>query len=222
MADCIVEDNANKSLRISNNEVFTEEKMMWDKEYDTEEYVYGKLPNDFLKQHYKAIPEGKVLLLAEGEGRNAVFLAKHGYTVTAVDLSSVGLRKAEKLAKENNVNIEAICEDLQTFDLGKKKWDGIVSIYCHLPPKVRQHLYNRIERALNPSGVLFLESYRPEQLKLKTGGPPLAEMMTSKETLVGELPNIEFSHLEEIDREVNEGVKHHGMGAVIQAIGTPK
>ena len=197
-------------------------KMMWDQEYDTEDYVYGKQPNDFLMERYTTIPKGKVLFLAEGEGRNAVFLAKHGYTVTAVDISSVGLEKAEKLATENNVNIEVICEDLETFNLGEKKWDGIVSISCHLPPELRQNLYNRIERALKPSGVFFLEGYRPEQLKFKTGGPPLAEMMTSEETLVKELPNLEFSHLKEVDREVNEGINHHGMGAVIQAIGTPK
>ena len=195
---------------------------MWDQEYDTEDYVYGKQPNDFLMECYTTIPKGKVLLLAEGEGRNAVFLAKQGYSVTAVDISSVGLEKAEKLAAENNVNIDAICEDLETFDLGEKKWDGIVSISCHLPPELRRHLYTRIERALKPSGVFFLEGYRPEQLKFKTGGPPLAEMMTSKETLVKELPNLEFNHLKEVDREVNEGINHHGMGAVTQAIGTPK
>jgi len=132
------------------------------------------------------------------------------------------LKKAEKLAAENNVSIEVICEDLETFNLGENKWDGIASISCHLPPELRQQLYSRIERALKPSGVFFLEGYRPEQLNFKTGGPPLAEMMTSKETLVKELPNLEFSHLKEVDREVNEGINHHGMGAVIQAIGSPK
>ncbi|XPF94680.1 class I SAM-dependent methyltransferase [Colwellia sp. RE-S-Sl-9] len=195
---------------------------MWDKEYDREEYVYGKLPNDFLKSHYNSIPKGNVLLLAEGEGRNAVFLAKLGYSVTAVDISSVGLKKAEKLAKENNVVIETICADLAVFDLGERKWDGIVSIYCHLPETLRQDLYKRIELAIKPSGVLLLEGYRPEQLTYKTGGPPLASMMISKETLIKELPHFSFSHLEALDRVVNEGINHHGLGAVIQAIGSLK
>ncbi|MDG1732924.1 MAG: class I SAM-dependent methyltransferase [Thalassotalea sp.] len=195
---------------------------MWDKEYDREEYVYGKLPNDFLKSHYQAIPKGKVLLLAEGEGRNAVFLAKLGYNVTAVDISSVGLKKAEKLAKENDVVIETICADLATFDLGDNKWDGIVSIYCHLPLALRQSLYKRIERAIKPSGVFFLEGYTPEQLNYKTGGPPVASMMITKETLVNELPNLVFSHLETLERVVNEGINHNGLGAVIQAIGKLK
>jgi SAM-dependent methyltransferase len=195
---------------------------MWDENYDTEEYIYGTSPNDFLKGHYKEIPKGKVLLLAEGEGRNAVFLAKQGFTVTAVDISSVGLKKAEKLARDNHVNIEVICADLETFDLGESKWDGIVSIYCHLPAEIRRSLYQRIERALKPSGVFFFEGYRPEQLKYKTGGPPVAAMMTSKETLMEELPNLEFSYIKELDRLVNEGTKHNGMGAVTQAIGRLK
>ncbi|WP_432460726.1 class I SAM-dependent methyltransferase [Agarivorans sp. QJM3NY_25] len=195
---------------------------MWDQIYDTEEYVYGKLPNDFLKSHYDAIPKGKVLLLAEGEGRNAVFLAKLGYSVTAVDISSVAIKKLERLAKENNVVIETICADLATFDLGESKWDGIVSIYCHLPPTLRQNLYRKIELAIKPSGVFLLEGYRPEQLAYKTGGPPVASMMISKETLIKELPNFSFNHLEALDRVVNEGINHHGIGAVIQAIGSLK
>lgn len=195
---------------------------MWDKKYDTEEYVYGKLPNDFLKNNYASMPKGKVLLLAEGEGRNAVFLAKLGYCVTAVDMSSVGLKKAEQLAKENHVSIETICANLKDFDLGENKWDGIVSIYCHLPLELRQDLHKRIERAIKPSGVLLLECYRPEQLNYKTGGPSVASMMISKEALIAELPNFAFSHLEALEREVNEGVSHHGVGAVIQAIGALK
>lgn len=195
---------------------------MWDKEYATTEYVYGKLPNDFLKSHYQEIPPGKVLMLAEGEGRNAVFLAKLGYQVTAVDISPVGLKKAEALAHENGVVIETICADLSTFDLGESQWDGIVSIYCHLPTEVRQPLYLRIEKALKPNGVFFLEGYRPKQLDYKTGGPPVASMMTSKETIIEEFPNLGFSHLEELDREVNEGINHQGIGAVTQVIGSLK
>ncbi|MDC3250233.1 class I SAM-dependent methyltransferase [bacterium] len=195
---------------------------MWDKKYDTAEYLYGKFPNDFLKGHYNSIPKGKVLLLADGEGRNSVFLAKQGYSVTAVDISQVGLDKAEKLSQECNVTIETICADLENFDLGKNKWDGIVAIYCHLPEAIRQSLYKRIEVAIKPSGTLLLESYRPEQLNFKTGGPPVASMMTSKEALLKELPNLSFSHLEAIDREVVEGTGHTGLGAVVQAIGSLK
>lgn len=193
---------------------------MWDQIYQTEEYVYGKLPNDFLREHYTAIPKGKVLFLAEGEGRNAVFLAKHGYQITAVDLSSVALEKANRLARENQVKIETICHDLATFDLGTSCWDGIVSIFCHLPPVLRKSLYQRVEEALTAHGVFLLEAYRPEQLNYKTGGPAKAELMVTKQALLEELPNLTFSHVEEIERDVTEGSKHTGMAAVVQAIGS--
>lgn len=197
-------------------------KSMWDDEYNTNEYMYGKEPNDFLKDNYSAIPKGKVLLIAEGEGRNAVFLAKLGYQVTAVDISSVGLEKASKLATESGVEIKTVCEDLQTFDLGNKKWEGVISISCHLPPDLRKDLSKRIESALKPNGVFFMEGYTPEQLKYKSGGPPIAEMMTSRKTLIEEFPNLQFSHLKELVREVVEGVNHFGLAAVVQAIGSLK
>ncbi|WOT04812.1 class I SAM-dependent methyltransferase [Shewanella youngdeokensis] len=195
---------------------------MWDEQYDTQEYIYGKQPNDFLASHYDAVPKGKVLLLAEGEGRNAVFMAKMGYSVTAVDLSNVGLKKAQQLAKENHVSIETICADLALFDLGENQWDGIVSIYCHLPSPLRQDLYQRIERAIKPGGVFLLEAYRPEQLAYKTGGPSDASMMISTHTLLNELPHFIFSHLAAVERVINEGRNHHGLGAVVQAIGSLK
>lgn len=192
---------------------------MWDKAYSTDEYVYGKAPNDFLKSHYATIPKGKVLMLAEGEGRNAVFLASKGYDVTAVDISSKGLEKAEKLASDYGVSIETICTDLEFFDLGENVWQGIISIFCHLPQRIRQNLYKRVEKALMPSGVFFLEGYTPKQLMYHTGGPSMAEMMISKHTLSEELPHITFSHLEELEREVIEGSKHRGLASVVQAIG---
>lgn len=89
--------------------------MMWDERYDTDDYVYGINPNDFLKDNVQAIPKGHVLSLAEGEGRNAVFMAKQGYTVTAVDASAVGLKKAKRLAEKNDVKIECIHADLADF-----------------------------------------------------------------------------------------------------------
>lgn len=192
---------------------------MWNDIFDNEQYMYGKEPNDFLHSHYTEIPKGKVLMLAEGEGRNAVFLAKNGYDVTAVDISEVGLEKARKLADENNVKIETICADLNHFELGENQWDGIVSIYCHLPPEVRQGLYQKIEKALKPNGVFLIEGYTPEQLKHKTGGPSNPAMMVSKAVLTNELPNLKFTYLEELEREIHEGVNHSGLGAVIQAVG---
>lgn len=195
---------------------------MWDEEFNCSEYVYGTEANDFLKSHINALPKGRILCLAEGEGRNAVFLAKQGYQVTAVDYSQVGLDKAQALAKKNNVQIECICESLETYDLGEKEWDGIVSIACHFPSAIRQPLYKKVMRGLKNGGVFLIEGYTPDQLKYKTGGPSLADMMTHKETLIEELPDLTFSYLNEFIRDVQEGINHAGTSAVVQGIASRK
>lgn len=191
---------------------------MWDERYSTEEYAYGKAPNHFLEESYNVIPKGKVLSLAEGEGRNAVFLAKQGYSVTAVDASQVGLGKAKKLAKENGVTIELVHADLIDFDIGENRWDGIVSIFCPLPSALRKELHNKVVAGLKASGVFLIEAYTPDQLKHGTGGGNSADRMTSKESLILELEGLKFIHLIELERNVVEGIYHTGLSAVVQAI----
>lgn len=193
---------------------------MWDERYSTEGYAYGTEPNQFLVENFYHIPKGKVLSLAEGEGRNAVFLAKYGYSVTAVDGSIVGLNKAKKLADENGVTIETVHADLADFDLGENKWDGIMSIFVPLPSFLRKHLYKKIESALKPNGVFLLEAYTPDQINHGTGGGSSANTMQTKESLTLELPHLKFIHLAELEREVIEGTYHTGLGSVVQAIGS--
>ena len=111
---------------------------MWNERYNRAEYVFGTEPNDFLKENFQKIPlGGKVLCLAEGEGRNAVFLAEQGYQVTAMDMSNVGLNKALKLAQDRGVDIITQVADLADYDFGQAQWDGIVAIWAHLPPAIR-------------------------------------------------------------------------------------
>ena len=191
---------------------------MWDERYSAEEYAYGTNPNKFLEANVSSIPKGKVLSLAEGEGRNAVFLAKQGYSVTAVDSSLVGLNKARKLAEENGVIVELIHTDLAEYDLGENKWDGIVSIFCPLPSSIRKQLHKKVEAALKRNGVFLLEAYTPAQLKYGTGGGNSVDVMQSKESLSLELAGLKFKHLIELERDVVEGIYHTGIGAVVQAI----
>ena len=156
---------------------------MWNERYSAEEYAYGKTPNKFLEDNYKVIPKGKVLSLAEGEGRNAVFLAKQGYSVTAIDASQVGLDKAKKLAEENGVSIEFIHADLADFDIGENRWDGIISIFCPLPSALRKELHKKVVAGLKTNGVFLVEAYYPDQLKHGTGSGDSADLMTTKESL---------------------------------------
>ena len=193
---------------------------MWDERYSAEEYAYGTTPNDFLAEKVSCIPKGKVLSLAEGEGRNAVFLAKQGYSVTAVDASLVGLNKARKLAEKNDVVVEFIHADLADYDLGENKWEGIVSIFCPLPSSLRKELHKKVMAGLKRNGVFLLEAYTPDQLKHGTGGGNSVDVMQSEESLSLELAGLKFQHLIELERYVIEGIYHTGIGSVVQAIAT--
>jgi SAM-dependent methyltransferase len=193
---------------------------MWDERYSAEEYAYGKTPNEFLVENVNCIPKGKVLSLAEGEGRNAVFLAKQGCSVTAVDASLAGLNKARKLAEENDVVIEFIHADLADYDLGENKWDGIISIFCPLPSSLRKELYQKVIKGLKPNGVFLLEAYTPDQLRHGTGGGNSVDVMQTTESLSLELAGLKFERLTELERDVIEGIYHTGLGAVVQAIAT--
>lgn len=196
---------------------------MWDQRYDQSEFVYGTLPNDFLKEIHQKIPRGgRVLCLAEGEGRNAVFLAMQGYQVTAMDQSQVGLQKAEALAKENGVEIETIVSDLEHFDLGEECWDGIVSIFAHVPPSIRIKLHEQVQRALKKGGLFILEGFSPRQPQMSgMGGPPPSqkELFMSLSSLRKELHTLEWMTAQEVERALSEGEHHEGLCAVVQIVG---
>ncbi|OTG94132.1 class I SAM-dependent methyltransferase [Acinetobacter sp. ANC 3832] len=191
---------------------------MWDERYAEEEYAYGKQPNDFLVENFKVIPKGKVLSLAEGEGRNAVFLAQQGYDVTAVDGSSVGLEKAQKLAQEKGVKITTIQADLDSYEIEANTWDGIISIFCPLTESQRQRIHQQVVAGLKENGVYLIEAYTPEQVELGTGGGKSIETMTTKQSLEQDLSALKFLKLHQTIREIIEGKYHTGIGSVVQGI----
>jgi SAM-dependent methyltransferase len=191
---------------------------MWDTRYSNQNYVYGTAPNDFLRLSAYRIPKGQVLSLAEGEGRNAVYLASQGYDVTCVDSSAVGLEKARRLASERSVNIATIVADLAEYRIEPNSWDGIVSIFCHLPSTLRAEVHRRIVTGLRPGGCLLLEAYTPRQLDFKTGGPQNPDNMPDLENLRRELMGLRFEHAVELERDVLEGEGHFGRGAVVQIL----
>jgi len=191
---------------------------MWDKRFSEPGYAYGTEPNRFLASVADRIPRGKVLCLAEGEGRNAVYLAGLGYQVTAVDTSTVGLAKAEALAHERGVSIETVNADLAEYPIEAGEWQGVVSIFCHLPPVVRAALHERCLRGLAPGGVFALEGFTPRQLELGTGGPKSRELLMELEIIRQELPGLRLEIGREIEREVVEGKYHGGIAAVVQIL----
>lgn len=192
---------------------------MWDQRYAADGFAYGAEPNDFLVEHAHRIPEGPVLCLAEGEGRNAAYIAGFGRPVTAVDLSAVGLEKAKALARSRGLDIETIRADLSTWTPAPGAWAGIVSIFCHLPPPVRTALHRAVVDALVPGGVFILEAYTPDQVGRGTGGPPVVGPMMTAAGLRTELAGLQLDLIEETEREISEGRFHNGWSAVVRVVG---
>ena len=190
----------------------------WDDRYRTEEYAYGREPNEFLREEAHRIAPGRVLCLAEGEGRNAVFLARLGHQVTAVDFSVEGLRKAERLAREQSVEIATVQADLATYEPELDAFTGIVAIFAHLPAAVRKHVHGWTPRALRSGGVYILEAYTPAQLALNTGGPRNAALLMTLAELKEELAPLTIDVGREVEREIHEGAFHGGPSATVQLV----
>lgn len=193
---------------------------MWNQRYNTEDYVYGKKPNDFLIKSAESVLPGNVLCLAEGEGRNATYMASKGHKVLAVDSSSVGLKKAQSLANQLSVSIDIIESDLAVFDIQSEKWDTIISIFCHLPKDIRNPLHQKVVKGLKPGGILILEAYTPLQLKYNTGGPKDPDLLYDLNSLTKELDGLILTHSVETVRDIYEGLLHVGEGSVVQIIAT--
>lgn len=193
---------------------------MWDARYGEEGFAYGTEPNDFLRQVVDRIPNGPVICLAEGEGRNAVFLAARGYEVLAVDQSKVGLDKALELAAERAVTIETRAADLATFEFEPSRYAGIVSIWAHTPPAVRRAVHRKCVDALMPGGVMVLEAYTPAQVGRGIGGPPDPALCMTAAELRSELQGLDFEILVEKERHVSEGKYHDGLSSVVQMLAT--
>ena len=193
-------------------------RQMWEERYGAEEFVFGTEPNDFLRENAAALRRGNVLCVAEGEGRNAVFLAGEGFAVSSVDLTEAGVAKTLRLATERGVAVDALVGDLTEFDLGDARWDSIVSIFAHTPPSLRIDLHRRVVDALVPGGIFLLEAYTPAQVGRGTGGPQAPELTMTAKGLRVELEPLEFLRIEELERDVIEGPGHTGVGAVVQVI----
>lgn len=191
----------------------------WNQRYGKPEFAYGTEPNEFLVRFAPSVlPRGRVLCLADGEGRNGVWLARQGFDVTSVDIAAAGMEKARRLAADCGVAIATEVADLAHFDLGCAAWDGIVSVFAHLPPAVRCDLHARCAAALTPGGVMLYEAYGKGQLGRGTGGPPDVELLVTRDDVAQEFPGCRILHSFQGLREVVEGRHHTGIGEVVQFV----
>ncbi len=192
----------------------------WNQRYAVDEYVFGTEPNAFLaSQAQRFSPGWKVLAVADGEGRNGVWLARQGLDVLAVDVSPPAIAKAEKLAAQHGVTLQTELADLLGWDWGEARFDVVVAIFIQfVGPAQRREIHDSIRRTLKPGGLLILQGYTPKQLEYRSGGPSQIENLYTAEDLRREFAGMEFLHLEESEREIREGSGHSGLSALVEMV----
>ena len=193
---------------------------MWDERYAQDGYLFGTEPNDFLVlQRHLLKPGMSCLAVADGEGRNGVWLAQQGLHVLSVEASAVALEKAKKLAQQRGVAIDFEQADLAHWQWGEDRFDVVAAIFIQFaPPALREQMFAGIKRCLKPGGLLLLQGYTPRQLEYKTGGPPVAENMYTEALLRNAFGDMKISHLREHDDHIGEGTAHSGMSALIDLV----
>ncbi len=197
---------------------FSDATQFWNERFNKEEFIFGKEPNEYLveqaKRHLK--PGNRVLCIADGEGRNGVWLAKRGMQVVGFDASDIALSKANQFAQDNHVNVEYTFSDTDSYTWPEDVYDAVVEIFIQFAdPAMRERLFQKTYETLKPGGISILQGYTPKQLEYKTGGPSLIEHLYT-ERLIRELAK-DFSILElrSYKKVLSEGTRHEGMSALL-------
>ena len=193
---------------------------VWDERYAGEAYHFGTEPNVFLTTQRRLLKSGMTCLaVADGEGRNGVWLAEQGLAVRSVDSSTVALKKAQALARQRGVAVAFELADLMRWDWGVACYDVVVGIFIQFAaPAAREQMFANIKRSLKPGGLLLLQGYTPRQLEFKTGGPSQAENLYTEALLRAAFADMEILHLREHDEYIEEGAGHSGMSALIEMV----
>ena len=199
----------------------------WNKRYANDEFAYGEQPNNYLKQQLELLKVGKILFPGEGEGRNAVFAAKLGWTVSAFDISIEGQRKALKLAERNNVTIDYQVGEIQTLNYKAEQFDVIALIYAHFPANIKSYIHRTLDKYLRKGGIIIFEAFSKIHIDYlakneKVGGPKDIESLFSVDEIEVDFDNYDVVELKETEINLNEGLYHNGQGSVIRFVGRKK
>lgn len=199
----------------------------WNDRYSKNEFAYGEQPNNYLKKQLEKLDPGTILFPAEGEGRNAVFAAKLGWTVSAFDISAEGKKKALRLAEANQVTIDYQVGELQTLNYTKEQFDAIALIYAHFPADIKSIYHKTLDKFLRKNGLIIFEAFSKKHLDYiakdeKMGGPRDMAMLFSTDEIRSDFANYEIIELEEKEIELNEGQFHNGTGSIIRFVGRKK
>ncbi|WP_231627720.1 MULTISPECIES: class I SAM-dependent methyltransferase [unclassified Novosphingobium] len=192
----------------------------WNGRFAGKDYLFGTEPNVFLTQQAARLPAmGNVLCVADGEGRNGVWLAAQGHHVTSIDIAEAGLAKARKLAQERGVSLGLQQADLAAWDWPEDGFDAVVAIFIQFAdPALRARIFAGMQRATRPGGLILLQGYRPEQIAYDTGGPSLPDNLYNEDMLREAFAGWDIKHLAVHDSVIEEGPGHSGMSALIDLV----
>jgi 2-polyprenyl-3-methyl-5-hydroxy-6-metoxy-1,4-benzoquinol methylase len=199
----------------------------WNDRYSKEEFAYGEHPNNYFKEQLEKLPIGSILFPAEGEGRNAVFAARMGWTVSAFDISVEGKNKAMRLAAVNKVTVDYQVGELQTLHYNPEQFDAIALIYAHFPADIKSSYHKTLDKYLSKKGTVIFEAFSKRHVDYiamneKVGGPKDISMLYSIDELKSDFANYEVIELIEKEIELSEGLFHNGKGSVIRFVGRKK
>ncbi len=194
--------------------------LRWNERFAAPGYLFGTAPNAFLVAQAALLPrQGRALAVADGEGRNGVWLSRRGLEVTSVDFSPIALGKAQALAEAAGVRIETNEADLAAWTWPHAIYDIVAAIFIQFAaPAQRTRIFSGMKSALKQGGLLILQGYRPEQLEYRTGGPPHAENMYTRALLEAAFGDMDIRRLAEHDSIIDEGTGHNGMSALIDLV----
>lgn len=199
---------------------FADAAKTWNERYAREDFLFGEEPNVFLAANSAYLAPGlRALSVADGEGRNSVWLARHGLEVDAFDISTVAVDKARRFAQRSGVTVRHAVADVLNLEWPTACYDLIAAIFIQFAsPAERALIFRGMIRALRPGGVLLLQGYRPEQLNYRTGGPPLVENLYTEPMLREAFADLDIRHLASHDDIICEGAGHNGMSALIDMV----
>jgi SAM-dependent methyltransferase len=193
-------------------------KDFWNQRYAAEAFVYGEAPNTFFAETLHRMQPGKLLLPAEGEGRNAVYAATQQWQVTAFDVSETAQQKCWQLAARHGVAIQFDVADAASYPFGTKEYDAIGLIFAHFAPALRWQIHQQVAAALKPGGTLMIEAFSPAQLHYTSGGPKEISMLYTASTLRQDFHSLRILYCEELLTTLDEGPYHQGTAAVVRLI----
>lgn len=191
----------------------------WNDRYKSDEYFYGEEPNTFIKeQAFRLANHNKVIAFAEGEGRNAVFLARQGNEVTAIDYSEDGLEKTKKLAEKHNVNVHTKKVDLLADSLAENEYDAAIMVFGHFHDDYKKMILGKMIQTIKPGGLIMFEVYSKKQINYGTGGPKDVDMLYDPIDILTWCEEHKVIHFFNGERERIEGKGHTGLADVIQVV----